>query len=54
MLAKYQTPSDVMENELHQLGLPKEHSKTISKIYGKVQTDLESSLKEQGNCDIHL
>eukprot|EP00093_Oithona_nana_P011474 11474.XXX_482970_482521_1 [CDS] Oithona nana genome sequencing. len=27
--AKYETPSDVLENELYQLGLPKEHANAL-------------------------
>ena len=46
-LAKYETPSHVLEKELHQLGLPKEHSSSICKVYAKVQNDLNQSLVEQ-------
>ena len=45
--AKYETPSDVLENELYQLGLPKEHANALCKIYAKVQSTLQQSLIQQ-------
>ena len=38
-----------METELHQLGLPKEHSNAICKVYSKDQKRLEQALKHQHN-----
>ena len=46
-IAKYETPSDVLENELYQLGLPKEHANALCKIYTKVRTTLEQKLIHQ-------
>ena len=46
-IAKYETPSDVLENELYQLGLPKEHANALCKIYTKVRTTLEQKLIQQ-------
>ena len=46
-IAKYETPSDVLENELYQLGLPKEHANALCKIYTKVQKTLEQNLIQQ-------
>ena len=45
--AKYETPSDILESELHQLGLPKEHANALCKIYTKVQSDLAPALIKQ-------
>ena len=47
VVAKYETASDVLEKELHQLGLPKEHSSSICKLYSKIQNGLEERLVEK-------
>jgi len=42
-----------LETELHQLGLPKEHSNAICKVYSKDQKRLEQALKKHQQVGRH-
>ena len=55
--AKYDCDVDPVISELQQLGLPKEHSLTIGKVFGDNKTALRTRLKEKslkisGNTDV--
>ncbi|XP_075678709.1 COMM domain-containing protein 4 [Dermatophagoides pteronyssinus] len=44
---KYETDSETLSNELQQLGLPKEHSITLSKSYADKFNEIKQMLQEQ-------
>lgn len=43
--AKYSCNGEILSSELQQLGLPKEHSTSICKVYEDIQLKLETCLK---------
>eukprot|EP00727_Mastigamoeba_balamuthi_P007361 m51a1_g3245 hypothetical protein (200) ;mRNA; r:137695-138584 len=45
--AQYGVSPDVLSNELNQLGLPAEHCRAISRVYGANQEKLRSKLEEE-------
>jgi len=45
--AKYNTDSETLSNELQQLGLPKEHSSSLCKVYSQNLDRIQEALKEQ-------
>lgn len=45
--ARYDTTPDVVSNELQQLGLPKEHSSSLCKVYSDNSTKLKESLSHK-------
>lgn len=44
--AKYNVNNDTLSSELQQLGLPKEHSTSICKVYEDSHLKLENSLRD--------
>lgn len=42
---KYNCNGEILSSELQQLGLPKEHSTSICKVYEDIQLKLENCLK---------
>ncbi|XP_054167357.1 COMM domain-containing protein 4-like [Oppia nitens] len=45
--SKYSTDCDTLSNELQQLGLPKEHSSALCKVYSENEERLQQVLKHQ-------
>jgi len=53
--SKNQVNSDVLSSELQQLGLPKEHSTSLCRVYNERYADLELLLKKNSlKCKLKI